>query len=62
MLKKLFESIDTSKIEFMVIETPAGQYARLIGFLYERVSGTKLDHPEEGLFFVNYDKFRKEIR
>ena len=44
--KKLIEKLPTKEIEELVQIEPQGQYSRKIWFLYEWLSGTKLDIPD----------------
>ncbi len=46
VLKRLFEAVGPRKIEALVRAKPTGGYARRIWFLYEWLTGTRLDLPD----------------
>jgi hypothetical protein len=46
VLKRLFTTTGAGAIEAMVRRTPTGSYARRIWFLYEWLTGTRLDLPD----------------
>lgn len=46
VLKRLFSAIGPAPIEAMVRSTPTGSYVRRIWFLYEWLTGTRLDLPD----------------
>ena len=43
VLKRLFEAVGSSEIEMLVKEKPTGSYARRIWFLFEWLTGVRLD-------------------
>ncbi len=45
-LKAVFEKIAPEQVKDFVAATPAGKYARRIGFLYEFLTGRTLDIPD----------------
>lgn len=46
VLKRLFDTIDAGEIEALVRAKPTGSYARRIWFLYEWLTGRRLDLPD----------------
>jgi hypothetical protein len=46
VLKRLFQATDPAPIEALVRESPTGSYARRIWFLYEWLTGARLDLPD----------------
>ena len=46
VLKRLFEAVGSSEIEILVKKKPTGSYARRIWFLFEWVTGGRLDLPD----------------
>lgn len=46
VLARLFSAVDEARIESLVRATPTGQYARRIWFLYEWLTGDRLDLPD----------------
>lgn len=46
VLKRLFEKVGAEPIAEIVRQTPTGSYARRIWFLYEWLTGTRLDLPD----------------
>ena len=46
ILSLLFHAINKKEIELFIKKTPAGKYARKIWFLYEFLTGEKLDIPD----------------
>ncbi|MEO9228146.1 MAG: Fic family protein [Devosia sp.] len=46
VLKRLFQTVGPDPIRQMVIQSPAGQYTRRVGFLYEWLMGEPLDVPD----------------
>lgn len=46
VLDALFRSIDAGQVAEIVESTPTGKYARRIWFLYEWLTGRKLDLPD----------------
>jgi len=46
LLKRLFEAVGPGRIEQIVRQGPTGSYARRIWFLYEWLTGTRLDLPD----------------
>ena len=52
VIKKLFEVIDPNKIAEIITDSPTGIYTRRLWFLYERITGKKLDLPD--LYMGNY--------
>jgi hypothetical protein len=46
ILKRLFEAVGPGRIEALVREAPTGSYVRRIWFLYEWLTGTRLDLPD----------------
>ena len=45
VLKRLFLAVDAAEIESIVRDTPTGSYARRLWFLYEWLTGQRLDLP-----------------
>lgn len=48
VLAKLFQSVDVEALTDVVRTTPTGQFARRIWFLYEWLTGRRLDLPDAG--------------
>lgn len=48
VLKRLFEEVGAARIEALVRAGPTGSYARRIWFLYEWLTGERLDLPDAG--------------
>jgi len=48
LLKRLFQAAGPAPIEAFVRESPTGSYARRIWFLYEWLTGARLDLPDAG--------------
>lgn len=48
VLARLFRAIDPADIIAIVVASPTGAYARRIWFLYEWLTGTRLDLPDAG--------------
>ena len=46
VLKRLFEAVGPARIEQLVRDAPTGSYVRRIWFLYEWLTGTRLDLPD----------------
>jgi hypothetical protein len=46
VLKRLFEAVGPARIEQLVHDAPTGSYVRRIWFLYEWLTGTRLDLPD----------------
>ena len=49
VIKRLFEAAGPAEIEDLVHAKPTGKYARRIWFLYEWLTGTRLDLPDAGM-------------
>jgi len=48
VLKRLFEAVGPGRIEALVREAPTGSYVRRVWFLYEWLTGARLDLPDAG--------------
>lgn len=46
VLKRLFQAVGAERIEALVRDAPTGSYVRRIWFLYEWLTGTRLDLPD----------------
>ena len=46
VLKRLFLAVDAAEIESIVLDTPTGGYARRLWFLYEWLTGQRLNLPD----------------
>jgi hypothetical protein len=46
ILQQLFKVVDVDEVRSGILETPGGKYARRIWFLYEYLTGEKLDVPD----------------
>lgn len=46
VLKRLFETVGPGRIEALVREAPTGSYVRRVWFLFEWLTGTRLDLPD----------------